>query len=44
VLWRRGGQWTEIDTELFFTLDEETAAQRRQVIRESEQQRMRRVV
>jgi len=44
VLSRRGRQWTEIDTELFFTLYEETAAQRRQVIRESEQRRMRRVV
>jgi UDP-N-acetylglucosamine diphosphorylase/glucosamine-1-phosphate N-acetyltransferase len=44
VLSRRGRQWTEVDTELFFTLYEETAAQRRQVIRESEQHRMRRVV
>jgi UDP-N-acetylglucosamine diphosphorylase / glucose-1-phosphate thymidylyltransferase / UDP-N-acetylgalactosamine diphosphorylase / glucosamine-1-phosphate N-acetyltransferase / galactosamine-1-phosphate N-acetyltransferase len=44
VLARRGRQWTEIDTELFFSVYEETAGVRRQVIRESEQQRMRRVV
>jgi len=44
VLSRRGRQWTDIDTELFFAVYEETAATRRQVIRESEQPRRRRVV
>jgi UDP-N-acetylglucosamine diphosphorylase/glucosamine-1-phosphate N-acetyltransferase len=44
VLGRRGQEWAESETELFFALYEETAAERRRVIRESEQQRMRRVV
>ena len=44
VVARRGRQWTDIDTELFFAVYEETAAARRQVIRESEQPRRRRVV
>jgi UDP-N-acetylglucosamine diphosphorylase / glucose-1-phosphate thymidylyltransferase / UDP-N-acetylgalactosamine diphosphorylase / glucosamine-1-phosphate N-acetyltransferase / galactosamine-1-phosphate N-acetyltransferase len=44
VLSRRGRQWTDVDTELFFAVYEETAANRRQVIRESEQPRRRRVV
>ena len=44
VLARRGRQWTEIDTELFFAVYEQTAGERRQVTRESEQYRMRHVV
>jgi UDP-N-acetylglucosamine diphosphorylase/glucosamine-1-phosphate N-acetyltransferase len=44
VLGRRGQEWSEIDTDLFFDLFDETASERRRVIRESEQQRVRRVV
>ncbi len=44
VLSRRGRDWTEVDTELFFAVYEETAAERRKVIRESELHRMRQVV
>ncbi len=41
---RRQREWTETHAELFFTLFEQTAAERRQVLRESEQGRLRRVV
>jgi UDP-N-acetylglucosamine diphosphorylase/glucosamine-1-phosphate N-acetyltransferase len=41
---RRGQAWSEIDTEFFFALNEATAGERRRLIRESEQHRMRRVV
>jgi UDP-N-acetylglucosamine diphosphorylase/glucosamine-1-phosphate N-acetyltransferase len=44
VLERRGRQWTAVDAELFFHLYEQTSAERRQLIRESEQSRMRQVV
>lgn len=44
VLARRGRHWTDTDTELFFAVYEETAAERRRVIRESEQHRIRQVV
>jgi UDP-N-acetylglucosamine diphosphorylase/glucosamine-1-phosphate N-acetyltransferase len=41
---RRGREWTAEHTELFFFLYEATTGQRRQVLRESEQRRLRRVV
>ena len=41
---RRGRAWTDADTEFFFALNEATASDRRRVIRESEQRRMRRVI
>jgi UDP-N-acetylglucosamine diphosphorylase / glucose-1-phosphate thymidylyltransferase / UDP-N-acetylgalactosamine diphosphorylase / glucosamine-1-phosphate N-acetyltransferase / galactosamine-1-phosphate N-acetyltransferase len=44
VMARRNHEWTEIHSELFFTLFEQTASERRQVVRESEQGRLRRVV
>ncbi len=44
VMARRGRQWTAAHAELFFGLFERTEAGRRQLIRESEQRRLRRVV
>jgi UDP-N-acetylglucosamine diphosphorylase/glucosamine-1-phosphate N-acetyltransferase len=44
VLARRGRQWTAAHAELFFGLFERTEAGRRQLIRASEQRRLRRVV
>src|SRR5262249_15582015 len=44
VLSRRGRQWTETDTELFFSLYEETGEERRKLMHESEQRWVRRVV
>jgi UDP-N-acetylglucosamine diphosphorylase/glucosamine-1-phosphate N-acetyltransferase len=44
VMSRRGQEWTETHAELLFALYEQTAPERRQMIRESEQHRMRRVV
>jgi UDP-N-acetylglucosamine diphosphorylase/glucosamine-1-phosphate N-acetyltransferase len=41
---RRNREWTAEHAELFFWLYEATAGQRRQVLRESEQRRLRRVV
>jgi len=41
---RRGQEWTETHAELMFALYEQTAPERRQMIRENEQHRMRRVV
>jgi UDP-N-acetylglucosamine diphosphorylase/glucosamine-1-phosphate N-acetyltransferase len=41
---RRGREWTEVDAEFFLDLYERTAEQRRQVLRDSEQPRPRRVV
>jgi UDP-N-acetylglucosamine diphosphorylase/glucosamine-1-phosphate N-acetyltransferase len=44
VMARRNRQWTETHAELFFTLFDRTEAARRQLIRESEQRWLRRVV
>jgi UDP-N-acetylglucosamine diphosphorylase/glucosamine-1-phosphate N-acetyltransferase len=44
VMARRNREWTETHTELFFTLFEETAAERRHLLGESELGRRRRVV
>jgi UDP-N-acetylglucosamine diphosphorylase / glucose-1-phosphate thymidylyltransferase / UDP-N-acetylgalactosamine diphosphorylase / glucosamine-1-phosphate N-acetyltransferase / galactosamine-1-phosphate N-acetyltransferase len=44
VMARRGREWTETHAELFFTLFEQTSTERRQMLRESEQGRLRRVV
>ena len=44
VMDRRGRRWTEIDADLYFWLYEQTAEQRRQVMRESEQRRLRRAM
>jgi UDP-N-acetylglucosamine diphosphorylase/glucosamine-1-phosphate N-acetyltransferase len=44
VMARRNREWTELHAELFFTLFEQTASERRQLLRESEQGRLRRVV
>ncbi len=44
VMARRQRKWTETHAELFFTLFEKTAAERRQALRDSEQGRLRRVV
>ncbi len=44
VMARRGRQWTEGHAELYFGLYEQTAAERRQAVREGEQRRLRRVV
>jgi UDP-N-acetylglucosamine diphosphorylase/glucosamine-1-phosphate N-acetyltransferase len=44
VMARRKREWTPDHAELFFTLFEETAAERRQALRESEHGRLRRVV
>jgi UDP-N-acetylglucosamine diphosphorylase/glucosamine-1-phosphate N-acetyltransferase len=44
VMARRNREWTETHAELFFTLFEQTASERRQLLRESEQGRLRRVV
>jgi len=44
VMARRQREWTETHAELFFTLFEQTADERRQVLRDSEQGRLRRVV
>jgi UDP-N-acetylglucosamine diphosphorylase/glucosamine-1-phosphate N-acetyltransferase len=44
VMGRRGRQWTEAHAELFFALFDQTEASRRQLLRESEQRRLRRVV
>jgi UDP-N-acetylglucosamine diphosphorylase/glucosamine-1-phosphate N-acetyltransferase len=41
---RRGRHWTEAHAEFFLALFEQTAAERRQLIRESEQRRFRRVI
>jgi UDP-N-acetylglucosamine diphosphorylase/glucosamine-1-phosphate N-acetyltransferase len=41
---RRGREWTETHAEYFFDLYEQTAGERRQLIRENEQRRLRRVV
>jgi UDP-N-acetylglucosamine diphosphorylase/glucosamine-1-phosphate N-acetyltransferase len=44
VMGRRQHEWTETHAELFFTLFEQTANERRQALRDSEQGRLRRVV
>ncbi len=44
VMARRNREWTEMHAELFFTLFEQTASERRQVLRDGEQGRLRRVV
>ena len=44
VMARRDREWTETHAELFFTLFEQTSTARRQMLRESEQGRLRRVV
>lgn len=44
VMARRNREWTDTHAELFFTLLEETSSERRQVLRDSEQGRLRRVV
>jgi UDP-N-acetylglucosamine diphosphorylase/glucosamine-1-phosphate N-acetyltransferase len=44
VMARRGREWTEDHAELYFGLYEQTAAERRQAVREGEQRRLRRVV
>jgi hypothetical protein len=44
VMARRGREWTAEHAELAYFLYEATAGQRRQVIREGEQRRLRRVV
>jgi UDP-N-acetylglucosamine diphosphorylase/glucosamine-1-phosphate N-acetyltransferase len=44
VMARRQREWTETHAELFFTLFEQTAAERRSTVRESEQRGLRRVV
>lgn len=44
VMARRNREWTDTHAELFFTLFEETASERRLLLRESEQGRLRRVV
>jgi UDP-N-acetylglucosamine diphosphorylase/glucosamine-1-phosphate N-acetyltransferase len=44
VMARREREWTDTHAELFFTLFEETACERRQLLRESEQGRLRRVI
>lgn len=41
---RRNREWTEMHAELFFTLFEETATERRQLLGDSESTRRRRVV
>ncbi len=44
VMARRNREWTDLHAELFFTLFEQTASERRHLIRESEPGRLRRVV
>ena len=44
VMARRDREWTDTHAELFFTLFEETASERRQLLRDSEQGRLRRVI
>jgi UDP-N-acetylglucosamine diphosphorylase/glucosamine-1-phosphate N-acetyltransferase len=44
VMARRGREWTEVHAELFFALFEQTSARRRQIVRDGEQGRLRRVV
>ncbi len=44
VMARRGREWTAAHAELYFALYEETAADRRRLIRENDQRRLRRVV
>jgi UDP-N-acetylglucosamine diphosphorylase / glucose-1-phosphate thymidylyltransferase / UDP-N-acetylgalactosamine diphosphorylase / glucosamine-1-phosphate N-acetyltransferase / galactosamine-1-phosphate N-acetyltransferase len=44
VMARRGREWTEDHAEFYFGLYEQTAAERRQAVREGEQRRLRRVV
>jgi UDP-N-acetylglucosamine diphosphorylase/glucosamine-1-phosphate N-acetyltransferase len=44
VLGRRGQTWTETHAEFFLALYERTAAERRQLLRDNEQRRLRRVV
>jgi UDP-N-acetylglucosamine diphosphorylase/glucosamine-1-phosphate N-acetyltransferase len=44
VMARRGREWTEDHAEFYFDLFEQTAAERRQAVREGEQRRLRRVV
>jgi UDP-N-acetylglucosamine diphosphorylase/glucosamine-1-phosphate N-acetyltransferase len=44
VMARRGRQWTAAHAELYFSLFDQTEPARRQMIRESEQRRLRRVV
>jgi UDP-N-acetylglucosamine diphosphorylase / glucose-1-phosphate thymidylyltransferase / UDP-N-acetylgalactosamine diphosphorylase / glucosamine-1-phosphate N-acetyltransferase / galactosamine-1-phosphate N-acetyltransferase len=41
---RRAREWTEAHAELFFTLFEQTSTERRQILRDNEQGRLRRVV
>jgi UDP-N-acetylglucosamine diphosphorylase/glucosamine-1-phosphate N-acetyltransferase len=41
---RRDQEWTETHAEFFFSLYEQTASERRHILRESEQRRLRRVV
>jgi UDP-N-acetylglucosamine diphosphorylase/glucosamine-1-phosphate N-acetyltransferase len=44
VMARRKQEWTDVHVELFFTLFEQTASERRHLLRENEQGRLRRVV
>jgi UDP-N-acetylglucosamine diphosphorylase/glucosamine-1-phosphate N-acetyltransferase len=44
VMARRGQEWSETHAEFFFALYEQTAGERRHMLRESEQRRLRRVV
>jgi UDP-N-acetylglucosamine diphosphorylase/glucosamine-1-phosphate N-acetyltransferase len=44
VMARRNREWTELHAELYFTLFEQTASERRHLLRENEQGRLRRVV
>jgi len=44
VMARRGQEWTPAHEELYLGLYEQTAAERSRVLRESEQNRLRRVV
>jgi UDP-N-acetylglucosamine diphosphorylase/glucosamine-1-phosphate N-acetyltransferase len=44
VMARRGREWTEDHAEFYFGLYEQTAAERRQAVRDGEQRRLRRVV
>jgi UDP-N-acetylglucosamine diphosphorylase/glucosamine-1-phosphate N-acetyltransferase len=44
MMGRRGRAWTEAQAELYFDLYERTAGERRQLLRDSEQRRLRRVV
>ncbi|HWG44766.1 MAG TPA: putative sugar nucleotidyl transferase [Gemmataceae bacterium] len=44
VMARRRHEWSEIHSELFFNLFDQTASERRQVLRDGEQGRLRRVV